>query len=291
MKSVIIGDTHILEKAIDELKLIFEKDIFPIKADRIIQMGDWFENHRPTPKEQIFSCWVVNELKKRYKEVIILSGNGRHDFLNGCSAVEYLAYLGENIQISKGDLELDNCLYGHWMMDKSQLAFGSQKYTVNQLEGKYKYVFLGHQHSYQELAEGMWHIGSVRYIGWNEVADEYKKLAILDENGVEFIPIKSAISMIDVFDMAELDTISPDTKVRMVFTTFEDFKNNINKTPEYKDRFVEFKIKCDFGEIKTETQEATAEQKKSLEQIIQSYIDKIEDKDVKILLEEGFKGE
>ncbi len=289
MKTLIVGDLHITENSIEELRRIFEKDIFPIRADRIIQVGDWFENHRPTPKEQLFSSGLIDKLKGLYKEVIILSGNGRHDLLNGISAVEHFPYLGENIQMVKGDLELDGSLYGHFMMDKSRLEYGSHKYTVAQLKGKYKYVFLGHQHSYQELAEGMWHIGSVRYVGWNEVIDEYKILAMLDENGVEFIPIKNAIPMVDVYKMEDLDGISPDTKVRMVFTNFTDFKNNINKTQEYKDRFVEFKIKCDFGEVKTETQEATAEQKKTLKQIIQSYIDKIKDEDVKTLLKEGFK--
>ena len=55
MRTLIIGDIHIEENSIEEISSIFEKDIFVIKADKIIQLGDLFDKNRPSPKELKFT--------------------------------------------------------------------------------------------------------------------------------------------------------------------------------------------------------------------------------------------
>jgi len=288
LKTIICGDTHIKESAIPELKNTFETDIFPIQADRFVQVGDWFESNRPTPREQMFSSWLINKLKELYKEVIILSGNGTHDLLNDASAIEHLSYISGKIKTVKGDYIDGEVLYGHWMTDCSKFEYGTHRHTVKDLKDKYKYVFLGHQHSPQKLADNIFHVGSIRYVGWNEAQDLNKSIMIIDGDKIETIKLTSPIQMIDVYDLKELDDISPDTKIRLVLKDFNQFKNSINELSKYKNRFEEFKLKLDF-EIKKPDQVATSKQRQTRDNIIREYIDNIEDKEVKQVLEEQFK--
>jgi len=146
-------------------------------------------------------------------------------------------------------------------------------------------VFLGHQHSFQAIKGHIWHLGSVRYVGFNEVCDKSKYILKLGEKP-EFIPLKSPIRMIDVKSVKELPNIDPNTKIRLVISSFDQFKKEINEISKFKDKFVEFKLKLEFGDkiITTSDNKDIKREKKNLQQLITQYIEKIEDKDVKELL-------
>jgi len=285
-KTLIVGDLHINEHSIPEIDGICEKDIFPIESDRIIQLGDWFDKNTPSPAELKFSAELVLKLKKHYKEVIILSGTGEHDILRGTSVVEHLESLG--VRVIKGDFIDNNLLFGHWMLHESKLAFGTGKYGKKDV-AQYKYVFLGHQHSPEYIPENIYHLGSIRYVSFNEVADKKRIMFLEDDKVAPYIDLKHCIPMLDVTDVTELQDIPFNSKVRVIFNSFDDYKKNASYVNKIGKRFFLFKVKMNFEQSKILVEGSKKLDTCPKSNIIQSYIDKIVDKDVKKMLEEQFK--
>src|SRR3972149_5772855 len=288
MRTLIIGDLHINEQSIKEIEEIFEKDILPIEADRFIQLGDWFDHNTPTPAELKFSSELVLKLKKKYKEIIILSGTGEHDIKNNISVIEHLSSLG--VKTIKGDYIESKILYGHFMVNESRFAFGTGKCGKKDL-AQYDYVFLGHQHNPETILPNITHVGSIRYVTFNEVGDS-KRIVLLENNTfAKFIELKSPIPMIDITDVTKLEQIYARTKVRVIFNSFDDYKKNASYVNKIGKKFFQFKIKMNFEESKKLEQSSIKldEKKTNKSNIIQSYIDKIVDKDVKEILNKEFK--
>lgn len=298
MKTLIVGDLHINEHSIPEITEIFEKDIFQVsldrkhilEIDRFIQLGDWFDKNTPSPAELKFSAELVLKLKKHYKEVIILSGTGEHDLLRGTSVIEHLESLG--IQVVKGDFIQGNLFCGHFMVNESRLAFGTGRMGKKDLE-KYDYVFLGHQHISETISPNIIHLGSVRYVSFNEVGNK-KYMALLDEGegaeDLKKIEIKSCIPMLETSSIEELGSFYPKSKVRFVINSFEDYKKNATILNKLGKGFFQFKIKMNFEEsniLNTSSKKVDGLISKS--NIIKDYISKIKDKEVQKLLEEQFK--
>jgi len=287
-KSLIIGDSHIEEKAIPELTGIFN-EILKIKADNIVQLGDFFEHNRPTPLELKFATSIVKKLKKKFKKVTIISGTGNHDLLHDVSIIEFLKELG--IRAVKGDYTRDNILYGHFMVNESKLEYGTGKCGIKDL-AKYGKVFLGHQH----LAQDFWdkkanlkvcHPGSIRYVNFNEVNDKFKRVAILEEDKVKFIPLKSPYPMFDVHSLRELKNVEPGKKkVRLIISSFEQFKKEVNEINKYSHKFNVFKVKYNFSNTSIAKPEKIIKQSKKLKEILLEGIKKVSDMDVRKLLEE-----
>ena len=181
-KTLIIGDIHIESSAISEIETIMN-EIVEIKADRVIQLGDFYNRNRPIPEEIEFGTGLVKELKDKYGEVIFISGNGVHDFVNGRSIIEYLKHL--EIKVVVGDFIDNNILFGHYMLYESKLQYGTGKCGIKDLV-KYDKVCLAHQHSPQCLQKGrIWHVGSIRYQNWNECEDPFKRVMLLNGKKVK----------------------------------------------------------------------------------------------------------
>jgi DNA repair exonuclease SbcCD nuclease subunit len=285
MKTLLVGDIHITESNINEIDNIFTKDIFSLNADRIILLGDLFDKNRPTPYELKYGTHLIRRLVEKYIDVTILAGNGSHEFLNNVAIIEYLKDLDAKI-ITDDHFILDNIYYGHFMLYESRLAYGSGKCGIKDLK-QYKWVFLGHQHNPQKLSDTIFHLGSIRYCNFNEVTDTFKQVAIVDGNKIEFIPLKSPIKMIDVKSLEELPNIDANSKVRLVISSFAQFKKEINEISKYKDKFIEFKVKMNFEKDLQVAKEIKSNKK--LEEILEEGINRIEDEDVKKLLKESLR--
>lgn len=286
MRILIIGDTHIEERAIPELIGIFN-EIVKVDADKVVHLGDYFEKNKPTPYELKFGTVLANELLKKYKDVTIISGTGEHDIYHDVSVIEYLSELG--INIVRGDYVYDNILFGHFMLYESKLEYGSGKCGVKDLK-KYKYVFLGHQHNPQDITDKIFHVGSVRYQHFNEVEDKFKRIALLDteKNTLEFIPLKSPMKMVDVYSIQELPNITPGkVKVRLVISSFDQFKKEINEIEKVKHKYNELKIKLNFTPDKSIPKIIKNDyKKKQLKDVLIEGIANIKDKEVRDLLKE-----
>jgi len=257
-----------------------------------VQLGDFFEHNRPTPMELRFATSIVKKLKKRFKDVTIISGTNEHDTLRDVSVIEFFKDLG--INAVKGDYVRDNILYGHFMLWESDLQYGTGKCGIKDLV-KYDKVFLGHQHNFQELkADKIYHPGSIRFQNFNEVVDSFKRIVILTDGKVQFKRLKSPYPMLDVHSLAELEKVEPGKKkVRLVISSFEQFKREVNMINSFKHKFNEFKLKLDFDDTKKTkvnmVNSSIKSKQKNLLDILRKGISKIEDKDVRKLLEEQIK--
>jgi DNA repair exonuclease SbcCD nuclease subunit len=292
MRSLIIGDLHINERSIAEIENIFDRDIVPLVAgqayDRVIQLGDWFDKNTPTPAELKFSSALVQNLQIYFKEVIILSGTGEHDILRGTSVVEHLEAIGKTARIIKGDFIENNILYGHFMVNESRFAFGTGKCSKADLS-KYDAVFLGHQHIGQIIHPNIIHVGSIRYVTFNEVGIP-KSIVSMEDKKPEYIPLTHVIPMVDVTDVSQLEQIDAHTKVRVIFNSFEDYKKHASYVNRLGKKFFQFKIKMNFEESKIIVNASKKLDKQSIKSnIIKEYIEQITDSDVRNLLEEQFK--
>ena len=287
MRTLLIADIHIEDNAIEEIDSIFENDICKLKADRIIQLGDLFDKNRPTPNELKFTTHLINKLIKQYKDVTLLSGNGSHEFLNGVGIIEYMHELGAKV-IPKDHFVQENCYYGHHMLHESLLEYGTGKCGLKDLK-QYNYSILAHQHNFQKFNDTVYHLGSIRYQNFNEASDENKYVAILTDNKeLELIALKSPIKMIDVHSLDELQDVEFDSKVRLIISSFEQFKKSINEIHKWKTKFKQFKVKLNFEEKQVELEKADTSNKK-LEEILAEGIEKVGDKEVRETLKESLK--
>jgi len=289
MRTLLIADIHIEDNAIKEIDSIFKNDIYKTNADRVIQLGDFYDKNRPTPNEIKFGTNLIKRLTTLYKEVILLAGNGSHEFLNNVAIIEYLKELSGKIKIITKDHFIENNIYyGHHMLYESKLEYGSGKCGLKDL-ADYDYAILAHQHNFQKFNEKVYHLGNIRYQNFNEVTDKNKYVAILEDGKLELIPLKSPIKMIDVHSIEELKDVDSDSKVRLVISSFDKFKKNISELYKWKNKFTQFKIKLDF-EKEVESVEKAATSNKKLEEIIEEGIAKIKDADVRDMVKEALNG-
>ena len=252
MRTIIFGDPHISEKAIPELDSIFT-EILKQEGDTLIMLGDYYDNKRPTAREILFGTEWALKFKKRFKTVIFLRGN--HDKTKEISAIDYLQYF--KIKVVDEYIDKNNNYYGHFMTNKSLYEYGTFQKTVKELR-QYTYTLLGHQHNPQELEQNMYHLGSIRYCNFNEVVDSYKRIAIIDKGKLEFIKLNSPIPMIDVNSISVVTKLKKrNFKVRLVISSFDQFKQEVNEIAKWKDQFVEFKVKLDFRNTVSRKQSLT----------------------------------
>jgi len=289
MNILVVGDSHIQENSLDELDNVFSEILTHTDKnnDIIVQLGDFFHKNRPTAKELKFGTYWAKEFFQNSLNFYMLRGN--HPMINykdDDNSVEYLKYLGINIV---EDLVIDNIYFGHKMTEKSYMFFAinlpsHDRYLVNTKDLKqYKNSFLGHQHQRQQINNKDCHLGSIIYTTFAEIGVDKKYIAKYKKGKIDFYEIKNAIPMKEVFNINELDDIDRNTKVRLTFKNFDDFKNGINYIQKYKSRFVQFKIKCDFDNITITPKGRNI--KLSLKDIFNKWIKSISDMDVRRVLE------
>jgi len=291
MRVIIIGDTHIDEGSIPELKAIFE-EVFQQKGDMFIHLGDFFDKCRPTPAELKFGAEVVFRAKKLYKKVVILSGTGRHNWLNDVSIIEFFKYMGITPKGVSFDTEIDGkkCLFGHFFTNQSKLEYGTAKITVKKLKEKYDIVLLGHQHQPQKITKTIYHLGSMRHVGWNEVGD-VKMYAIIEDGEIQQKMVQSAIHMRDVWSPEDLPNIDPNTKVRLLIHKWEDYKKWVNDFPKWEKRFQQFKVKTEYQTVATICKGAKEHLTSSLKDFVAQWLTKIKEKEVLTFLKKRFNEE
>lgn len=212
----IFSDLHIQEKDFEELSLVCSEiyDIFSQnKVEEIFYLGDALHRNNPTPLEIDF---LANFLKRFYPIPIKLVIATSHE--SSSSTISHLTHFGilsDNIvtapyfDLTRNNL---NIFLGHFMVKESLCGFKEEKSIE---DFNQDFIFLGHQHSYQQLHKTIldsmarqgesrvYHIGSCRYINFNEAQDPKKYVAILNtdkncSNPLQLIELKSIYPMIDI---------------------------------------------------------------------------------------------
>jgi|GEM_PF-3068061 len=289
MRVLVIGDTHIDDPYLDELRDIFE-EIMSYDADHVIHLGDYYNHHKPSPQSLTFGTEIAKKILDKYKSFTLLAGNGRHNWLNGHSVIQYLSSLGvECVGMElKRDIDGLNCFFGHYMTNESCKEYGSHDYTVSDLK-QYDLVLLGHQHLCQDITPEIFHLGSVFYQSFAEVGDSHKRIAIIENRKWRFIPLRSPIPMIDVTDPAKFSDINPRTKVRLLISDFETFKKQVNGLSRWKEKFVEFKYELRYQKTSAQAHQSTESGRQKQLSIIDEINKQVKQREVRELLIAQFK--
>ena len=269
MKTLIFGDTHISKDNINELVPIFD-EILSYKADRLICLGDYYDTKTLSTDCLLFGTEVARKIRDKYKEVYFIEGN--HDK----EIIKYLSSL--DFKVDK-EFIIDNIFYGHFFVYESKKSFNSTKISCKELR-QYKLTLLGHQHSYQRINDTVYHIGSPIYVDFGEVEDENKNIAII-ENNVSIIPLYTPIPMHDVHSISELEIIPDRTKVRLIINDFNQLKKESQYLDKYKNKFYQFKLKINF---QNNTNTKSIESNLQIKDLINEWINKIQDSEVKQIL-------
>ena len=269
------SDPHITEKNLDELEKIFT-EIISYSADKVIMLGDYWHRNKPTAKELLFGTkWAVR-FKQKYKEVIFLRGNHDSDRTN--NVIDYLQYFG--IKIVDNYVDEYNNYYDHCMLYESPNAYGHGKIGIKNLQ-QYNYILLGHEHRFVKIIQNVYHIGSCVAVNYNEENSNKYFALYSDDKGLQFIPIKSVIPMISINSIYDIKKLNKNTKIKLIYNSWEKYKEEINDINTEMNKFYEYKIFLNF-DIQQNNQIIINQIDK--ENIIKDYIDNIKDKDVKQLL-------
>ena len=254
------ADPHIEESNIKELDVVFQEIYSHICPDDVIVcLGDYLDKKRSSAREIEFALdWIVKFSSNN--KVYMLIGN--HPYID--SNTSSIKYLKHYCEISE-DLVLEDVYFAHKMTKHSEMFFGldipsKQKWVVDNEDelNKYRYVILGHQHSFQKLSNNSYHIGSIVYTDFSEAGHKGKYIFKIiegqfDKIGLKIIPLKTVIPMKDINDWEELERTPKMTKVRYIFNSFNQLKDEIDFVNKFRDKFVTFKIKIDFKDIPNQT--------------------------------------
>jgi len=303
------GDFHITEQDIPEINAIFQ-ELLILKdkhsVSKLLITGDTFDKVNPTPKE--IDCFA-SFIKAINIQVILLAASSHESISNTESILNHFGILNNNIKVVK-EYQDDNYLFmGHFALKESKTSYGATKTKAE--FASFKYVILGHVHSFELIKPNVCQLGSIRYVDFAEVKDE-KKVCLLLENYKEktemchFLALNSPFAMKEVSMgskavnslpglpgkkseeeiRAYMDNLPKNTKVRVIFTDFESFKAFLPFYHVYKEKFVVFKDKKDF-DVLVQALEQKKEQidvKSSLREYLEA--NKVNEDIKKILLEE-----
>lgn len=282
-KILVIGDVHLYEKSIQEIKDIFEeiKKKYIPKVKEVWFLGDLFHKKYASPFEIDYLTELLIDLQK-FCKISILTGN--HDELSKkLSAVDYTRHFG--IQLDRfstvKSLHGKTVYLGHHFWNESDKHVKDERFKVKEYSKKYDLSFTGHDHKHKIYEKNVINLGSIRRISYGEIDYPEPKIAIIDSKTfkVTLHDLKSYIPMVEVKSVKECKKIEERTKVRLVFKTFEDYVKNINKVPELEKKFYDFAVKLDFTQEKKEIKKA---EKKgiSFENLFIKYLKTIKNQEV-----------
>lgn len=287
MNCLFFSDLHLDKSELEECSLVLNEIVElrkTYKVDKVFDLGDTFNGFIPKNKESRPSAeefdLFSNFIHQINKPIIILAANSHESVNKEESILNHYGILNNNIKIVK-EYNDDNHLYlGHFTLAESKINYGSKIFKKSL--SKYRFVLLGHQHSYEEIPPNIIHLGSCRYIDFSESQDKAKVIAICEDYRGEqekwsFIALKSCYPMIDIYldknsvkaetkasnlskiiavrasyDKIEekfeqyIRLLPEKTKVRVIFKDFESYTQVINILPKYKNKFIILKEKKDF---------------------------------------------
>jgi len=298
--TLVFADPHIHKNSLEELSKVFQ-EIYDIAEEKkptyIVCVGDWYDEKNLNPEVLTFGTVWVKMLAEKCSHFIMLRGN--HPTLKSeVTSVDYTRWIKANGLIwVEDEFTIGNTLYAHAMTEKSDMCYngelkGNTKYERHTDTLKeYDLVVLGHQHWKQFIEPNIWHLCSCRYVTFGEVDEDMKYVGFVRKGELELIPLTSPYLMIDIRTVEEADAIELPkiTKVRFVVDDFKYLKENIDRIEKLKDKFFVFKRKLNFVDKTVSSTKSEDYQKKSLQCQIETWLNSIEDEEVKKILIEELK--
>jgi DNA repair exonuclease SbcCD nuclease subunit len=198
---LIFSDLHITQSSLKECVLILEEIGMlanKYNVDTLINLGDTFDSLKPTSTElDVFATFI----RRLNKKLIIIAADSHESETQTISIINHFGILNEMVTVVKEYKDSTHLYCGHFVLTDSNKNYGA-KLSKENLKN-YAYVFLGHQHSYQVIKPNICHLGSCRWINFDEAKDKHKVVALItDYNGekeeVHFLGLKNPIPMIEL---------------------------------------------------------------------------------------------
>jgi len=283
---IIFSDPHVTESSINELEGIFTGIVRKYAASKnlLLCAGDFFDKKRPTPLEIKFGAKWAKRFNIQFKKFVMLTGN--HPTIDDTiTSVDYLYYIDTIIRKS---IIIEEVYIGHHFINGSSKAFNE---PVVPLEiRKYRYVLLGHQHQPQKINDNSYHIGSCRFTTFGELDSEPKRVAVIDGEDLKWELLTEVIPIKEVFSVEELKKVDKNTKVRITYTDFNKFKEEVSELTILKKDFIQYKLRLDFPPPTTTSLPPNPlSGGRNFLSLINRWIDTIEDKEIKELIKDEFK--
>jgi DNA repair exonuclease SbcCD nuclease subunit len=164
-------------------------------CDTVISLGDNFDTLKPSSQELDQFAKFIKKLNCKF---IILAANSHESTTEEESILNHYGILSDNVQIVKEYKDQNHLYCGHYSIKESTKNYDAKR-SKEDLKG-YLYVFLGHIHSYQLIKPNIVHLGSVRYVNFDEAEDKQKLIALISDYGsereqVHFLKLKSPYPM------------------------------------------------------------------------------------------------
>ena len=245
---LVFSDLHIDLENIQECISIMNEIKSYIKDYRIselVTIGDIFDKYNPSNDEINAFCNFLKEINIKTHIVVAPS----HESITPENNIfKHFELLNPNIKTYFKELVLNNIYFGHFTVKESLKGFNETKSIHDFIN--YQYILLGHQHTWQKIINNAYHIGSSRWVRFDEDHKINKKVAIIHDNNIEFIDLKSPIKILDVLYNSEND-LPPnrDLKVRLIFKSYLSLLNWLKVSNKYKNYFHVLKIKIDFENL------------------------------------------
>lgn len=292
---LVLGDIHLKNDSLNEVKSILDEIYFSSKEmyEEILFLGDIINQSEKKPSPEIleYLTFIITEILKTSKITICI---GNHEsFSDNLSTLNFLKSLGVSLIYHHGYIIRNNykIYLGHHFLDQSDKNYKDERFKVKELSKLYDLSFTGHDHKFKEYCDNVINLGSVRRVNFSEInypTPKYAKINI-DSLNYEICEIKSAIPMIEVFSISDLDKLDSNNKVRLTFTEFDYFIKNINKLKKYESKFVMFKIKHDY--VINTKREIKISKKKTFQESFKNFLQTIKNNEVKQFIEECIKND
>jgi len=198
---LLFSDLHITQSSLKECALILEEIGMlanKYNVDTLINLGDTFDSLKPTSAElDVFATFI----RRLNKKIIILAANSHESTTQEESILNHYGILSNNVQVVKEYKDGNHLYCGHFSIKESKSNYDA-KLSKEEFKN-YLYVFLGHIHSYQLIPKNIVHLGSCRYVNFDEAEDKAKIVALITDYGTEtekvhFMKLKTPIKMIEI---------------------------------------------------------------------------------------------
>jgi len=320
---LIYSDLHINQSSLKECILILEEIGMlanKYNCDTLINLGDTFDGLKPSSKELDVFATFINRLGN--KKHIILAADSHESTTQEESILNHYGILSDNVQVVKEYKDGNHLYCGHFSIKESTCNYDA-KLSKEDFKN-YLYVFLGHIHSYQLIKPNIVHLGSCRYINFDEAKDKQKIVALVTDYNTEtekvhFMKLKSPIPMVQIElskndqnkgiedgvlakkDVptsscvksegeieAYLDQLDPKTKVKVKIQNFESFRQFLPLVNRYSNKFSLFKYETNFTVISDINKEVGQTELISFKESFMNWLknQKIDEKIKEILLKE-----
>lgn len=283
MNLLLFSDLHITANDLVECKNILSEITSLVKScsiAHVINLGDTFDITRPGADElDLFASFI----KDINIPITIIAAQSHESETSTKNILKHYGILSNQVTVVNEYQDGTNLFCGHFILTESIVNYGAKR---SQEEFKnIKHVVLGHQHTHQIIRPNICHLGSCRFVNFDEAQDT-KVVAFIEGYRTEsekwsFIRLKSpypmqiielcknikksdlsgienkkktpncstkvAKSMDEIVNI--LEKLPELTKVKVKIGDFDLFKEYINVEQKYHNKFTKYLRETDFENI------------------------------------------